>query len=233
MTRTIARRAGALALVLVTVVLVAAPARAAAYRYWTYWQAAPGATAWTFATQGPGTSVPADGSVEGWSFGVTTQSGSPEDAPATSPADFAAICGSTPVEDGRKRIALVIDPGPASVAPDGQTPPSAVATCVVADPEASGYDILRSVADVRTEDGLICGVDGYPTGECAPILSDSEAAELATAPSAAPSGSAMASGTDAPPTGGATSGSPVATIVVGVLLIGGAAVLVRRMRRST
>ena len=65
MTRTTVRAAAALAAAVVAIVLVTSPAQAAAYRYWTYWQAPVGAAAWTFGTQGPGTSVPADGAVEG------------------------------------------------------------------------------------------------------------------------------------------------------------------------
>jgi hypothetical protein len=220
MTTTTTRSLGAsaLALLVVVVALAAPPARAAAYRYWTYWQSSPGASAWAFSTQGAGTSVPADGSVEGWAFGVTTDSGARDDAPATDP-DFDSICGGTPVALDSKRVALVIDPGPAAIAPDGQVPPAVVATCVVAEPDASGYDILRSVAQVRTEDGLVCGIAGYPTGECAPVLDDAEAADLrAAAEATSPVASAMPSVTGLPggPDGSAGSGgSPVATIEIG------------------
>ena len=85
MTRTTVRAAAALAAAVMAAVLVSAPAQAAAYRYWTYWQAPVGAAAWAFATQGPGTSVPADGDVEGWSFAVSTESANADDAPATDP----------------------------------------------------------------------------------------------------------------------------------------------------
>jgi hypothetical protein len=233
-TRTIARGIGALALTLAAVVLVPAPAHAAAYRYWTYWQAPVGAAAWDFATQGPGTAVPADGAVEGWAFGVTTESGSKDDAPAT-PPDFAALCGATPAEPGRKRVALVVDSGPAAFAPKGQVTPSALATCVVADAGATGYDVLRSVVEVRTDGGLVCGVAGYPTDECAALLdADEAAALLAGAAAAGPEPSATASVTGMPGTTDGTTdvgaGSPVATVVVAALLIGAAAYFVRRQR---
>jgi hypothetical protein len=233
MTRAIARAAGALALALATVALVAAPAQAAAYRYWTYWQVPEGSTAWAFATQGPGTAVPTDGSVEGWSFGVTTESGNLDDAPSVAP-DFAALCGGTPAQQGRKRVALVVDPGPAALAPTGQAPPPPIATCVVADDDATGYDLLRSVADIRTENGLVCGVAGYPIGECAPVLDEAEATALLAAASADPEPTAAPSATGMPGAAGAASsaGSPVATIVVAALLIGAAAYFVRRQRRA-
>lgn len=223
------RAAAALAVAVLAVVLVSSPAQAAAYRYWTYWQAPAGAAAWSFATQGPGTSVPADGDVEGWSFAVSTESANAEDSPATLP-DFAAICGSTPGQPDAKRVALVIDPGPAALAPEGETPPAAVTTCVVIEPEATGYDVLRSVATVRTDDGLVCAVDEYPARECATVLDDAEAARLLAEDAATdPTSSSLASVTAMPSEAddqgdtGSDGGSPVATLLVAVLLIGAAA----------
>lgn len=236
MGRASTRAVSALALAVLAVALLAAPAQAAAYRYWTYWQAPAGTTAWGFATQGPATGVPADGSVEGWAFGITTQSGSLEDAPATAP-DFARICAGTPPSADRTRVAVVIDTGPAGITPDGQVPPAPIEACVVVAPGASGYDVLRAAADVRTEDGLVCGIAGYPSGECAPVLSDAEAQALLAAAAPAPSGSpasAAPTGMDttaapAPP----DTGSPVVTIVVVGLVLVGAAIGVARYRRSS
>jgi hypothetical protein len=238
MMRTTARAAGALALALLAVVLVAAPAHAAAYRYWTYWQSPTGSAAWAFATQGAGTWVPADGDVEGWAFGITTASADPEDAPGAAP-DFAAICASTPAEPDRKRVALVIDAGPAAVAPDGDTPPPASSTCVVAAPDATGYEILRSVVEVRTDNGLVCGLGGYPSTECAPVLDDEQAAELLALANSAEQASATAPETDVPadaslpaaPDAPADGGSPIATIAVVGGLAAVTGVLVLRRRR--
>ncbi len=198
MTRTTARATAALAAAVVAVVLVASPAQAAAYRYWTYWQAPAGAVAWAFGTQGPGTSVPADGDVEGWSFAVSTESANADDAPASAP-DFAAICGATPVQVDSKRVALIIDPGPAGLAPDGETPPAPVTTCIVVPPDATGYDVLRAAATVRTEDGLVCAIADYPARECATVLDDAEAAALlAEAADADPTPSPLPSVTGLP-----------------------------------
>ena len=230
-TRTSLRVTGALALVTMAGVLVAAPAQAAAYRYWTYWQAPVGASTWAFATQGPGTSVPVDGDVEGWAFGITTASADPDDAPAALP-DFALICGGTPAEPDRKRVALVIDSGPAAVAPEGDTPPAPSTVCVVAAPDATGYAILRSVAEVRTEAGLICGVGGYPTAECAPVLADAEAQALLAAASAEPAAtppSAPTTAAEADSASATDSGSPAALLaVVGGLALVGVGVLAWR-----
>jgi hypothetical protein len=227
------RIASAAALVgLASVGLALAPAaEASAYRYWTYWQAPTGATAWAFATQGPATTVPADGSVEGWSFGISTQSGSLDDAPTPTP-DFDAICAGTPVPADGKRVALVIDPGPPGIGPAGQAPPASIAACVTAAADATGYDILRSVAEVRIEGGLVCALGGYPTGECAPVLDDAEAqALLADADAPAADAGPTAAAPDATETDTSTgSGSPVATIVVAAALLLAAALGYRRVR---
>jgi MYXO-CTERM domain-containing protein len=218
-------RAGAVALVLLTTVLVAVPARAAAYRYWTYWRAPAGASAWAFATQGPGTTVPADGDVEGWRFAVSTQAAAPSDAPRAEP-DFDAVCGGTPAPAGSKRVALLIDSGVPGIGPTGQQPPASVSTCVVADADATGYEVLRSVVDVRTDAGLICGIAGYPAGECAPVLSDAEAAALAAPASPVPS--AMATPQD---TAGPTSSGPPALTVAVLAVVALVGLLVLRRRR--
>jgi hypothetical protein len=238
-TRPTVMKISALALVVLAVGLVTAPAaNAAAFRYWTFWEGS-GST-WTFATQGPATSVPVDGAVEGWRFAVTTQAGTGQDIPRVAP-DFATICKGTPPAEGRKRVGLVIDAGPAAMAPDGQTPPATVATCVVMDPDATGFQVLSSVADVRTEGGLICSLAGYPQGECAPILGDAEAqriAQAAASPGAGATPAGSAGGVDGgmagePASAAADTGSPWATIAVAVLLIAGAAIGAARYRRGT
>ena len=75
---------------------------------------------------------------------------------------------------GKKRVALVVDPGYASEAPEGEEPIGALSTCVVADESASGYDILRSQLEVREQGGLVCGIGGFPAHECAPVIDTSE-----------------------------------------------------------
>jgi hypothetical protein len=234
--RPIAVTSSALALVVLAVGLVAAPAaQAVAYRYWTYWQGSP--AGWTFATAGPATTVPADGSIEGWRFAVTAQAGRAGDVPAIA-SDFAAICGTTASTDGKKRVALVVDPGPASIAPEGQAPPTAIASCVLAAPDATGYQVLRSLVSVRTEGGLICGIADYPTGECAPVIDDAvanPATPPATTPSDIPVNATAAASTAMPsPTkdGGGGGGTPLATIAVAVLLLAFAGAMGLRRARS-
>ena len=218
------RRASTLVLALLVVALAYAPsASAAAFRYWTYWHAPSGA--WAFATDGPAAHVPADGDVEGWRFAVTTQAGSSSQEPSV-PATFASLCASTAPASGTKRVGLVIDPGPAAIAPAGQEPPAVVATCVQVPIDATGFDVLSKVAPVRTDGGLICSLAGYPTGECAPVLDDDEAQAIAQALAATPSAStaSVAPVTTSVAAAATDTGSPVATIAVAVVLLVGAAI---------
>ena len=73
---------------------------------------------------------------------------------------------------GNKAVALIVDPGPPQAAPDGQVPPAGLVACVEIADDATGYQVLRSALEVRTEGGLVCGIDGYPSGECAPVVDD-------------------------------------------------------------
>lgn len=222
---------GALALAL------AAPVQASAYRFWTYWQAGPGETAWTYATQGPATAVPPDGSVEGWSFAISSDAGTQDAAPGVAP-DFTTVCGDVTASEGTKRIALIVHSGAPEIAPEGEAPIEPRAECVVTDQEATAYDVLRSVLEVRTENGLVCGLGGYPARECAPILDDAEIAALTTAahgssdPPTTPDTGAVSAETAS--VSEESAGSPVATVAVIALLLaaGGAALWFRRRRQS-
>jgi len=172
-----ARAAAALIGIAILAMTAIAPAARAetAYRYWTYWQGNAGA--WQFGTQGPATSNPPDGSVEGWRFAVTGATGSLQAQPSVNASTlFTDLCGSTPIISGKKRVALVVDPGYASEAPEGEEPIPALSTCVVADVDASGYDILRSQLPVRVERGLVCGIGNYPAFECTPVIEINEQA---------------------------------------------------------
>ncbi|MBZ4319014.1 hypothetical protein JNW98_06450, partial [Streptomyces sp. SCA2-4] len=68
----------------------AAPAHAAGYRYWSFWQsdAKNAGKGWTYATQGPSQARPADGDAVGFRFAVSADS-SDAAKPRTAP-DFAA-----------------------------------------------------------------------------------------------------------------------------------------------
>ena len=139
----------------------AGPANAAAYRYWGYYQLN-GAT-WSFATKGPAQTNPADGSVEGWRFALSGEN----DArmPRATPT-FDQICGHTAASSGQKRVAVVIDYGRQADNAENAEPPAAAGRCAVVATSATGLEVLSKVADVRTDKGLVCGVDDYPATGC-------------------------------------------------------------------
>lgn len=219
--------------VLVTATAGWAPTAGAAYRYWTYWTADAGAASWTFAAAGPASLLPPDGSVQGWRFAVTTTAGASSAQPQVTPA-FAEICAGTPASPGHKRVALVIDPGTAADAPPGQQAGPVRTTCVVAEPDATGYQVLRSVVAVRAEgSGLICGIDGYPTGECASVVEAPSTPASSTPVSSTPVSTEPAANTAAEPSRQATSPEETGTpwVLAGVLAVAAAiGVIVLRRR---
>jgi len=135
------------------------------WRYWGYFQAAPGASKWTAAMTGPTVNV-ADGSVEGWAFTFSSDAIPDAKAPKIAPS-FSNICGKTKVVAGKKRVAVMVDFGSAVLRPKGETTPRLIQKCVVADKSALGIDVLGLAVKVRAEgSGFICGLNGYPAKEC-------------------------------------------------------------------
>ncbi|WP_217240598.1 SCO2322 family protein [Streptomyces sp. AC555_RSS877] len=160
------RRCAAALVVLVASLLLgnAGPAQAAGYRYWSFWER--DGNQWTYATQGPSTTRPSDGDVQGFRFAVSEDSGD-----ATKPrgtADFTTICAKTPAQDGRKRVALVIDFGTTTDAPTGETPPAARTACAVTAPDATTAEALAAVAKPLryNTNALLCAISGYPQTGC-------------------------------------------------------------------
>lgn len=196
-----AKRRYAMAAALAAAIAVAVPhaiapaiAQAVAYRYWSYWLGSDGG--WSFANVGPAFRVPADGTLEGWRYSVSGVEGN---AAPSFAADFAAVCDDTPAEDGLKRVAVVVDPGDAGDAPEGEQPPGAWALCVVAAESATGYDILRAAASVRTDSGLVCAIGGYPARGCGDVVADPAPSPSASAtPSPKPTRSPEPSRTPRP-----------------------------------
>lgn len=216
-----------------------------AYRYWGYFTSTDGT--WTFAMKGPADLVPADGSVEGWRFAVTTDAMASPPAPSAA-ADFATLCKGIAEQTGKKRVAVVIDAGPAAIAPSGETPPAPVSSCAVVDAGASGLQVLESAAKIRVDKGLVCGIGGYPATECAPSVDialaalsvltasaptssmpdESKAAESPAASSPRPEGSSSAMSTSTP---SSSSGTVWITLLVVALVIVVIGFLIARSRR--
>ena len=159
---------------------VGTPASAATtYRYWSYWigtDTTGSSPTWGYAIEGAGTRIPRDGDVEGWRFGLAGQTSDiyPEPLP-----NFAEICADVEASRDGKRVALVIDPGDAAEAPAGETPGEPISTCVEIEDSATGLDVLASIAEIRLDAGFVCGIDGYPVNECAPLVDDSETVQTA------------------------------------------------------
>lgn len=223
-------RAAALASMMLAGLLVIAPAvRAeAAYRYWTYWSVTDGA--WRFSTLGPASAVPADGAVEGWRFAVTTAAGSAGDAPDSDPATaFESICGGTAPAAGMKRVAIDVDFGMPQDAPPGERSPVDIRECITADEGATGYELLRSMTDVRVGDGLICAIASYPLEECAELVEAPQPASTTTA--MAPESTVAAPESSSAASSSAASSSTAAPLISGVALLIAAIIGILAWRR--
>ncbi|MFE3599794.1 SCO2322 family protein [Streptomyces sp. NPDC059142] len=159
-------------------------AQAAGYRYWSFWQATGGS--WAYATQGPAVLRPADGTVTGFRFAVSADSGDAA-RPRTAP-DFAAVCADTPARDGAKRIAVVVDSGTAADAPAGEEPPAPRARCARVGADATAADALAAVAKPLRYNSaaLLCAISGYPGSGCGEQVPDGAAART-PAPDTTPS----------------------------------------------
>lgn len=199
-------------------------AQAQDFRFWGYYQVADGQ--WVFAQKGPNEIVPKDGSVEGWRYAV----GGAKPRMPRAAGDFNAICGATPAETGKKRVAVVIDPGTAEDSEDKSTPPAATGTCVVTAPASTGAQVLAAIAPVRIEGGLTCAIDGYPATGCggkvknATIPATDAPVQLEIRPAVGSSA----------PTGTEDEGTPWTPIIIGVAVIAllGTGGLVLSRRRS-
>ncbi|MFC9431720.1 SCO2322 family protein [Streptomyces sp. NPDC056987] len=150
-------------------------AQAAGYRYWSFWQATGGS--WAYATQGPAVLRPADGTVTGFRFAVSADSGDAA-RPRTAP-EFAEVCAATPARDGAKRIAVVVDPGTAADAPAGEEPPALLTRCARVGTDATAADALAAVAKPLryNSDALLCAISGYPESGCGEQVPDEQASD--------------------------------------------------------
>ncbi|MFI8202456.1 SCO2322 family protein [Streptomyces sp. NPDC085937] len=142
----------------------AGQAQAAGYRYWSFWERDGGA--WTYATVGPSLVRPADGSVQGFRFSVSEDSG--DAAKPRGTASFDEICAKTPQQDGAKRVALVVDFGTPADAPSGEKPPAVRTACAQVPEDASTAEALASVAKPLRYDSkaMLCAIEGYPVKGC-------------------------------------------------------------------
>ncbi|GAA6525786.1 SCO2322 family protein [Intrasporangium sp. DVR] len=204
-------------------ILTMAPAQAAAYRFWGFYQLADGQ--WGFAQKGPDQIVPQDGSVDGWRFAVADMN---DTRYPRATLTFDQLCGSTTAEAGKKRVGLVVDFGRPADAADGAAPPEPKALCAVVDAEATSTEVLAAAGELRVEKGLVCAVAGYPATDCGGEVKELSAeAKAADTPvqiaapadsttSAAPTPSATAASAPAEET---SSGSSTAAYVIAALAL--------------
>lgn len=157
----------------------ASPSPSQVYVYWAEWEAKAGSTAWESAQVGAGSMTPADGSSMGWVYGTgTVNDGGSLPSPK---ADFNLTCGETPPETGKKRVAVIVNFGPPTLAPQGTTPPQPLAACATVAPSANGIQVLQSITEVRTTaQGMVCGIDGYPPSGCGTTLEQLAASNAGT-----------------------------------------------------
>lgn len=153
-------------------------AQAAGYRYWSFWDYDTGH--WTYATQGPATARPSDGAVQGFRFSVSEDSG--DSAKPRGAVSFPVICARTPAQDGKKRVALVLDFGTAADAPSGETPPARRTVCARVPADGTTADALAAVAKPLRYDtnALLCAIAGYPEKGCGEQVSGGKKPTAAT-----------------------------------------------------
>jgi hypothetical protein len=206
------RRAVLLSLLTGLLLATVSPAHATGYRYWSFWDRT--GTTWTYATQGPSTSVPSDGDVQGFRFAVSEDS-SDANAPRGA-ASFATICANSPAREGRKRVALVLDFGTPSDAPSGEKPPSRRAVCASVPSDATTAEALATVAKPLrySTNALLCAIGGYPETGCGEQVTRRKGTDQ------------KESGSDQGPAVGLLAG------VAGIAVLGAAAVWQARRRRD-
>ena len=158
-------------------VLGAGSAQAATYRYWTYWwgdhTGVTSHTGWKFASVGPSGQNVSDQAVIGWRFATTSAAGTTK--PRTS-SSYSSLCSDAKPANGDVRVAVIVDFGSTSDWPPGETPPvtgHVYTSCVTV---ASGSRATVALAAAKlslrlSDNGLVCGIDGFPRAECAPIVS--------------------------------------------------------------
>ncbi len=169
------------ALILLTLIaanfVMPGAAQASTYRFWNFWTVSD--NSWVYSQLGPASTFPEDGAVQGWVF-AATDADSASVAPSIEAAGvFEKACREFPEVPDQKRMAFVIDPGSAEIAPDGQIPPAPQFVCATGSIEANAYELLNSVTELRTENGFICAINSYPAMECSAVFDPSGIKEAA------------------------------------------------------
>lgn len=224
--------------------LALAPAHAAAYRFWGFYQLT--GSAWAFAQKGPEQIIPEEGAVDGWRFAVADEQSTRFPRAVLT---FDQICGSTPAApSGSKRVGLVVDFGRAAdAAAAGTTPPEPKALCAVVAADATSSDVLKAAGELRVEGGMVCAVAGYPATDCggavkevtpeaaaadSPVTIAAPAATPSNATSATDAATANAAGPSAPAEDADGGTSTAAYVIAGLVLLAILAFVIARSRAA-
>ncbi len=127
-------------------------------------------------------------------------------------------------------MALVIDPGTTTDAPDGEKPPALRTACAQVAPDASSAEALAAVAKpLRYDDSaMLCAISGYPRTGCGEQVSGDSGSAKPSEPAK------TADDQDQDKSEEGDGGGPSVGLLVGigaVLLLGIAAVVQARRRR--
>jgi hypothetical protein len=206
----------------------AGPAQAAdGYKYWNYFHVENGK--YVFAKTGPADYQPKDGAVEAYRYGLSST--------ADGIAPRTDICKGVEAKEGQKLVGVLLDYGTAEDAGSGETPPEPRAACAAVPTKANGQQVLDAVADLRVQNQLTCGIDGYPVKGCSVTVKNPPAA---AAPDSVdftlPKSATGQSDAGSPQTAEQTddSGFPwtLVVVVVVVLVLAGAGLAVARRGRN-
>ncbi len=136
----------------------------ALYIFWSEWTT-PGSGNWTFSQSGAASKTPANGTAQGFRWGVGSTPTVSEQPRIE--GNFAAICGNSTPPSGQKRVAVVIDHVSATEAAPGTTPPQTKSACAEVATASNGLQVLSSVSSIRQDpNGMVCGIGGYPPSGC-------------------------------------------------------------------
>lgn len=176
-----ARKTAALLALLFAVaggLVAASPAHAEGdiYRYWTYFQVT--GDKFVASAKGVAITVPEDGSIEAYRYAAPADFNKPNLPRADlDELTFESICEHVEAADGMKRVAVIIDYGVVEDAEGAAEPPTPTAACAQVDEKATGLQVLTEVAKTRSEDGLLCAIEGYPAKGCSTLVTEGTPAD--------------------------------------------------------
>jgi len=153
----------------VALIGVAAPAQATDYyRFWLFFTADDGA--YTFsATKGVGAVTPEDGTFIAFRWAAPEDFNKPNEPRIDlATVTFDSVCADTPAVEGQKRVGVLVDFGVTEDA-GGATIPEATAECAQVPTDATAFQALQKVAELRSKNlggPFVCAIDGFPASTC-------------------------------------------------------------------